>query len=270
MNKAVKELVELCKYAAKHPYFVQGGGGNCSVKLDGTIAIKASGYFLDDVTDNDGFVLVNLIDKSAVYNSQLKPSLEIEIHYLLGNYVIHTHPIVVGALVCAKHGRGNFKQIFADAYFFWIDYTSPGKELANKVRTSLKTINDLNKPIVLFLENHGIFVSNSSKESCINLHENIIKRLELFFGKVDFHFEEGEISGYLTPDHVVYSKIDMNNISEKQRTAKNELDLFSKAVVSLIKRKKWDVKYLTNNEVAFIANMEEERYRQKILDKGER
>ena len=124
--------------------------------------------------------------------------------------------------------------------------------------------------IVLFLENHGLFVSAINKESCIKLHENIINKLRDSFNYSNLDaYGDIKANGFLTPDHVVYSSLDMTKLSEKQKIAFDELEQYTKIVISLINSKKWNVKYLTTDEVFFIQNMEEEKYRQKLLGKKE-
>ena len=265
-EKAISDLVEISQYAAKHPQFVQGGGGNCSVKYLDMMVIKASGVFLEDVSNKKGFVTLNIQGIKVPPEQKPHPSLETSIHLLLGKYVIHTHPIVIGAIVCAKEGKIIFKDLFKNDDCFWINYTSPGEQLSKKIKGIIGDF-DLNHNLVLLLENHGIFISTSSKEACINLHETIIKNLETYFNYDQFNFitESVSVNGYLTPDHIVYSTLNKQNASIKELKAINEQDLYAKQVIALINSKKSGIKYLTNEEVNFIQTMKEEKYRQKLL-----
>ncbi|NMA66786.1 MAG: class II aldolase/adducin family protein, partial [Clostridiaceae bacterium] len=59
-EKRSKELEAISQYAGKRIDYVQGGGGNTSVKLnDEFMAVKASGYKLSQITENEGYVVVN-------------------------------------------------------------------------------------------------------------------------------------------------------------------------------------------------------------------
>lgn len=59
-TEQIKDLERISKAAGKSPDFVQGGGGNTSVKLDDELmAVKASGYMLKDISPTDGYVVVN-------------------------------------------------------------------------------------------------------------------------------------------------------------------------------------------------------------------
>ena len=269
MKKEILDLIELSKYSARHPDFVQGGGGNCSVKFAGEMAIKASGFFLEDVNLDKGYVLINLKTNELTTKTDLKPSLETPIHCLLGNYVIHTHPILAGAMVCAKQGKKIFKDVFNESNYFWVKYSNPGVQLSKSVSNLIFSENiDINKEFALFLENHGIFVSTPSKESCIDHHENLIKKLDSFFKYKECNFNESTKvlpqNEYLTPDHAVYYNLDKNNLSEKSKVAVNEVRIFIERASSLIKSNQMEIQYLSKNDVKFILNMEEEKYRQKI------
>lgn len=271
MSSIIKELVELCQYSGegKHPFFVQGGGGNCSVKSDGTMAIKASGYFLEDVNEKNGYVVVDLKTKQILENTHLRPSLEVNIHYLLGSHVIHTHPLLLGPLICSKEGQEEFKKLFPEENFIWISYAAPGNNLFKRIEEILKG-KSLSGNVVLFLENHGLFVSTQNKKECINLHESIINKLSTFFNYSSYSPQKDiKASGFLTPDHIVYSSVDLAKLSGKSKIAFEELESYSGFVLSLIDSKKWNVKYLTKEEISFIQNMEEEKYRQKLLEKNE-
>ena len=54
-----KLMYKISAYAGQ-PAYVQGGGGNTSVKFDGRLmAIKASGYTLGEITEEKGYVTVD-------------------------------------------------------------------------------------------------------------------------------------------------------------------------------------------------------------------
>lgn len=56
----MKSLIQISKYAGMREDLVQAGGGNTSVKLSDTeMLIKASGFQLADITEKEGFAIVN-------------------------------------------------------------------------------------------------------------------------------------------------------------------------------------------------------------------
>lgn len=265
---ALLDFLQISHYAGKHPDFVQGGGGNCSVKFSSCMIIKASGSFLSEVNTESGYVYLDLRTREVLKNQKYKPSLEVQIHFLLGNYVIHTHPILVGGLVCAKEGFANFKKIFKEENLYWINYKNPGRDLFDEVKKFVERENLFSKrPFVLFLKNHGIFISAGSKEECIGIHDLIISKLSDFFDykNLAYPLEKASLIGYLTPDHVVYGTLLEGRLSGKQKLAEAELLEFSSKVLALINSKKWHAEYLDNNDVNIIKNMEEEKYRQDFL-----
>lgn len=270
LRKVIADLISLSSYAGKHPEFVQGGGGNCSVKFDEKMIIKASGFFLKDVADKKAFVVVDLQKGQPISNQKFKPSLEIGIHLLLGKYVIHTHPILVGVVVCAKQGRKFFKRFFRSKNFFWIRYANPGQQLAKRIKSLLVSRQvDTKKDIVLFLENHGIFVSSSNKTRCMELHENVIQSLKDFLGCKEPRLTKNRTkllkNKYLTPDHVVYSNPGNAHLSNKQKKVLDELKIYSGTVKAFVKSINWDIVYLKKRDVDFILKMKGEKYRQELL-----
>jgi rhamnose utilization protein RhaD (predicted bifunctional aldolase and dehydrogenase) len=267
LNNPISDLVELSQYAAKHPDFVQGGGGNCSVKFSNKMAIKASGCFLEEVSLKNGYVLLDLMEKNSAQG--IRPSMETPIHSLLGTYVVHTHPILVGGLVCVKKGKTIFKELFNYDNYFWIDYVSPGNELYEKVKNVFISSNaDINKDLALFVENHGLFISSPIKLQCITLHESIINKLKEFFNYNDESIGLNHINitdgKFLTPDHVVYSNLSKNQASNKNKVAVSEIVTFSRKVTSIILLKGLEIQYLSNEACNFILNIEGEKYRQQM------
>ena len=60
MKKQLTELIKIAEAIGHRPDFVQGGGGNLSVKFDdGKMLIKASGLRFSELSSGDGFVLVD-------------------------------------------------------------------------------------------------------------------------------------------------------------------------------------------------------------------
>src|SRR5690554_1130766 len=119
-DKKLSGLERISQIVGARPDYVQGGGGNTSVKLDDELmAVKASGFSLNQITAKSGFVVVNYRKIKEFYNNlgepgelgveekanelikesivdqpgmeRLRPSVEAGFHSLLDRYVIHTH-----------------------------------------------------------------------------------------------------------------------------------------------------------------------------------
>ncbi|MBC7960647.1 MAG: class II aldolase, partial [Vallitaleaceae bacterium] len=61
MNKqGIQELIQISHYSAANIGYIQGGGGNTSVKLnDQLMAVKASGCKLSQMGELEGYVVVD-------------------------------------------------------------------------------------------------------------------------------------------------------------------------------------------------------------------
>ena len=59
-KKQLNEFVKMSRIGGSRVDYVQGGGGNTSVKLPGgRMAIKASGFCLKDIGQQQGYAVVN-------------------------------------------------------------------------------------------------------------------------------------------------------------------------------------------------------------------
>lgn len=213
----LKELEEISRAVGNCPEYVQGGGGNTSVKLDDRhMAVKASGYNLSDVTAEDGFVIVDYknikqyhenvdLSEDRDYEKEsgdyvranvvqfeglkaLRPSVEAGFHSLLRKYVIHTHPVYANLLCCSGKGHSIADDIFRDAGygFVWIPYINPGFMLTIAIKEEIKQYERMHGsfPQVFFLENHGLVVTSETASECINLHNTVNNAIRRYF-KID-------------------------------------------------------------------------------------
>jgi len=143
--------------------YVQGAGGNTSVKLNNQeMAIKASGWALSNVTNIDGYCIVDYksinkylenpdLDESLFVKkinsyvkdktNSLRPSIETGFHAMLGKYVIHTHSVFVNSLTCAEEGKDILLNLFPSA--IWVDYVTPGVDITVSIKKALKNISRL-------------------------------------------------------------------------------------------------------------------------------
>ncbi len=208
----VKNLVTISKFAGERFDLVQAGGGNSSVKLpNGTMLIKASGVSLSEVEHAQGYVAVDNFKLARIFNNTSirnaktkkgkeflakqfvqqatippgrKPSIETPLHTLLDMYVLHTHPIVINAIVCRADWQIILMQLFGYLQSLFITYKTPGIELAYELHEQL-TIYQKNfdqKPTIIFLQNHGLIVSSDDWEEVIEQTNLVTKRLEEWLG----------------------------------------------------------------------------------------
>lgn len=180
------------------------------------MAIKASGYQLADISENEGFALVNpeiikerflqADDIDAISEEESKeilaaafiegkrPSIETFLHSISGKHTLHTHPIVVNALACRKDGKKILAELFPDALI--VPYATPGVELAKAYFKVYKEhmASGGAEIHVVFLQNHGVVVSGENADTVIQLTEQITNRIETYLN-CDF-------SGYHDLTHI--------------------------------------------------------------------
>ena len=205
MNE-IRDFVEISKYAGERFDLVQAGGGNSSVKLDsGEMFIKASGFLLSDMTQNSGYskvdtkkiasivknekiinennkrqreALTSKLVQEATLDKVNRPSIETLLHSFLYKYTLHMHPIVVNMIVIQKNYKEILKTIFHDFEIVFVDYKTPGIELALELHKELNNYNEI--PKIIFLQNHGLIVSSEHKQDIKNLTEFVLQRIETY------------------------------------------------------------------------------------------
>lgn len=204
----MKEFVEMSKYAGMREDLVQAGGGNSSYKISpDKMVIKASGVQLSDVREDGGFSVVNpqviinafsemnndkeydeeegkrIIDRAFIEGA--KPSIETFLHALSGRFTLHTHPILVNAIVCRNDAEKIIELLFPESVI--VPYATPGISLAAKY---FKAVKD-RKNDVVFLLNHGVVVSGDTAEIVMQKTEAIVDT----------------IADYLQVDYTAYKNI---------------------------------------------------------------
>jgi rhamnose utilization protein RhaD (predicted bifunctional aldolase and dehydrogenase) len=203
MDTRLRSLVEISNYFGKDPEFVIAGGGNTSYKDENYLWIKASGTSLATIRE-DGFVKMDrsclkkisgkayssdpLKRETEIKNelygcraeiSEKRPSVETSLHNLLNfNYVVHTHPTLVNGLMCSKNCLEETLAIFGKTSLV-IPYTDPGyilfKLAENKITRYKKEFGI--EPQIIFLENHGVFVSANTPMEIKVIYGEITKKI---------------------------------------------------------------------------------------------
>lgn len=348
MNLKDLQLLEnISQPVGRCPDFVQGGGGNTSVKLDDSyMAIKASGFRLDQITAEEGYVIVdynkirkyfNEVDMSRDVNfeqessafiqscvlqdknpNKLRPSIETGFHSFLEKLVIHTHSVYANILCCAREGKELADRIFSDEYsILWVPYINPGFDLTiglNRAIAEYKKQKGIS-PKVIFMENHGLIVTEECDSKCLSLHQKVNDRIKEYFS-IDSPYPEIEVEKLsddtyrsrteylidylkrnkvdrkmlqdivLYPDQMVYlgdnvsfDKDDFNakiridretgeiiyQTSQKEALTIDETFTAYIYVIAHIKKLGLTIQTMSEEAMAFIRNMEGEKYRKKLL-----
>lgn len=239
MNEIENELIFLSKYFGMRNDYVQAGGGNISIKISSKdMFIKSSGFSLVDIDSIDGYSLVdynvlkdslndkswNLDNESEIIEKSVikgrKPSIESFMHSVTDKYTVHIHSNIVNILLCKKNGKDEILKLFPNAIY--VEYALPGLELARKINMSFEKNK---KNGIIFLENHGIVVSDDVLEKVIEkinyiinevskyLKYNIdkynnVSNIYLNYKKVNINFSN---IIYLSEDYYIKNALKKNN-----------------------------------------------------------
>jgi rhamnose utilization protein RhaD (predicted bifunctional aldolase and dehydrogenase) len=188
--------------------YIQGGGGNSSVKNKETLWIKPSGTTMADLT-RDMFVAIDRAKLAKIYDAKLpaetsaresmvnemmmaamypyssgRPSVESLLHdSFAASYVMHTHPQLVNGMACAKNGAELCRRLFPEA--MWAEYVDPGYTLSIAVRKQIKdyVVRTGKESEVVIIENHGIFVACDSAQGVKRTYKNLMSRLRKEYKK---------------------------------------------------------------------------------------
>lgn len=199
----LKELIETSRSYGRDPKFVLAGGGNTSFKDETSLFIKASGTTLAEITEN-GMVQMDRSRLGAIWTRRYstdpdererqaladlmasraegetkRPSVETLLHDLLRpQYVVHLHPALVNGLTCGGAGERIAFELYPQG-MLWIPVVNPGYVLANHIRGAIESHLGRGEeyPKVIFLQNHGVFVTSHSLEEIDAIYRRMIEML---------------------------------------------------------------------------------------------
>jgi rhamnose utilization protein RhaD (predicted bifunctional aldolase and dehydrogenase)/NAD(P)-dependent dehydrogenase (short-subunit alcohol dehydrogenase family) len=205
LMKEIQELIEISQFYGKNSDYVIAGGGNTSFKNERQLWVKASGTTLGAITEA-GFAVLDRAKLSDIagktYSDQsdqreqevktdlfragvepekmLRPSVETSMHDIIRyRFVVHTHPTIVNALLCAQQAEHKVKALFGDSVLY-IPYTDPGYVLFKKVERALTDYRNAHhrEPHIILLQNHGIFVSADTISEIKQLYADVTEKIE--------------------------------------------------------------------------------------------
>ena len=195
--------------------YVQGGGGNTSVKLEGGLmAIKASGFCLKDIRPDKAYAVLDYqalrtfyygaepkdfddVEKAGSAQAkeavravdgleQLRPSIEAGFHSILDTYVAHSHSVYANLAACSVECREIVAAALADAPYGWgmVAYTDPGARLTFSIRDELRRVTEETgrRPAAIFMQNHGLIVHADDPDECLRIHTDVNGRIAAAFG----------------------------------------------------------------------------------------
>jgi len=164
------------------------GGGNTSLKLDGILYVKGSGWDLASI-EREGFspakidALLDLLkydelsdidmvkyQREALTDSSApNPSVEAILHALIPyRYVDHTHADAIVTISNTIDGEAKIAELYGKRYLI-IPYVMPGFILAKVIHEMTKDL-DWDSVDGMILHNHGVFTfSDDAKTSYDNM-----------------------------------------------------------------------------------------------------
>lgn len=252
-QKCLEAFVRLSHAAGNRSDYIQGGGGNTSVKLEnGRMAIKASGYRLSDVDLQDGFAVLDYMAIRKFYRENnpkdfadveaagadqtkkstlvieglkaLRPSVEAGFHSILRTYVLHTHSVYANLAACSQACREIAGLAFsgADYAWGWVEYTDPGAKLTFAIGDELARVQEKTgkQPSVILMQNHGIIVHDDDPDVCLSIHADANRRLAAFFGLTFSDFPKvviREMAGGLYAADTPYLREQLRNCKYTQQ-----------------------------------------------------
>ena len=188
-NSLKNDLKELSVFLGNNLDWVQGAGGNTSVKENGVLWVKASGYWLSEAQNNNIFVPLDrqtVLDKieqgieelnsarslEKKYHS-LRPSIETTMHALMRHrFVAHVHSVNVISFAVLKDSKKILNEKLDGINWLWVPYVRPGLPLT-KILYSLN-VSDFD---VIILANHGVVIGGDTKEEVLDIFEQVETRL---------------------------------------------------------------------------------------------
>ncbi len=204
MNKAMKDLLVLANKIGNDTAQIIGSGGNVSYKEKNFLWVKQSGVEMKFLEEDDlvglkrpalaamlgekypkGLIareeLVgdDLLSARMRGESEKLPSVDALLHEVMPQaFVLHSHPVVVSALVCAKNGKAAAAKLFGKKAL-WIDAAAPGYSTAVAVAKGLEEYKAANKKdaAIILIQNHGLVVGADSVSGLDKLNSSVLRTI---------------------------------------------------------------------------------------------
>ena len=200
-NDPLAMRVYTSQLLGKNQELVLHGGGNTSVKIDGILYVKGSGWNLDTI-EKGGFspvdlnTLIEMAGRETLTDPQMvkeqreamsdqsfpNPSIEAILHAIIPfKYVDHTHADAVVTLTNTPNGEELMKELYGENMLL-INYVMPGFELAKHIHTVTRNIDwkTLNGIILL---NHGVFTFDDDAKIAYEKMITLVTKAEDYLQK---------------------------------------------------------------------------------------
>ena len=222
-----EEFVNLLSDLGKDFSLVQGLGGNCSVKSNKMMLVKASGKRLAEAHSKGYFYEVEISDgeyRETGRAQEGKPSIEVFLHALLPHkYVLHLHSTQGVAIAMLAAQSEVIRNEMLDLGIIMIDYARPGIALKEEIKSKMTESSDQATANTFLMQNHGTLFGARSVDE---LREVVTKFEEWANSKIGGGLEfaltpnnqttlldevaidhikwHARVNWRITPDHVVF------------------------------------------------------------------
>lgn len=186
---ALAPLLTLSASLGRDPLLAQASNGNTSIKVDGTLWIKASGKWLADAARDEILVSVDLEEAASClrrgdsiactgeWGADLRPSIETAMHAVLPHrVVVHVHSVNAIAWAIREDAPAQLAGKLAGLRWAWVPYVASGAPLAQAVEMALFGAPEAD---ILVLGNHGLVVCGDSCEAVAQRLREVEQRLQI-------------------------------------------------------------------------------------------
>lgn len=260
-HDSLSDFMGICKWLSLDQSLTQGSGGNVSVKTNSGMIVKSSGFKMSDINLHHGYSVCNIdgvlmpeFNSEETYNDFIResmkfgsgrPSMETGFHARISDrVVIHTHPVHLNTLLCSQEAKAVIRGLFQDLKYEFVEYTTPGHELVNRI----------SEGGIIFLENHGLIVSAETSEDAIRLTESINDRCKRWLGShvESFVDTDGELS------------VDSSPLFPDAAVLPREMSPTNNYILRLMMGACLTPKFLDDSQVKHLNEMASEKYRKAL------
>jgi rhamnose utilization protein RhaD (predicted bifunctional aldolase and dehydrogenase) len=175
-----EDLLRLSARIGRNPLLVQASSGNTSIKLDGTMWIKASGTWLAHAAERNTLVPVELSQfRSLIACGEELPSsgasIETAMHAMLPHaVVIHVHSVNTISWAVRTDGEDCLRERLRGFHWRWIPYVASGLPLARAIAAAVAKDPEAN---IFILANHGLVVCGNDCRAAEELLNAVESRM---------------------------------------------------------------------------------------------
>ncbi len=185
----IEALLKLSSRIGCDPLLTQASSGNTSLKMDGTLWVKASGKWLAEADRDEILVPVDLAECLQSFRrgdrfpllhrragvAPLRPSVETFMHSVLPHrVVVHVHSVNTIAWAVRHDAPLQLAIKLSGLNWCWIPYVNSGFSLAREIQ--LRSRRD-STPKIFVLANHGLVVCGDDCRGVESLLLEVERRL---------------------------------------------------------------------------------------------